>query len=201
MFIYLVNELVFGGIYFSNQLLSSFFCRLVLIYGQVGNVLDFLKQKNMLFKKLYVMGDLLEDKVRGKLSHYPIIYAFIGGLGVVIFWRGVWHTMDFLMEFFTSSALNFSITSTSMSGLPWWDGPLSIVIGTALLLVVGLFVNNFIGNEIILSGLKREKKIVEKTEEEVIEDLEEDDHMKSEVFVISDRLKSLEDQLKKNKLI
>lgn len=125
----------------------------------------------MLLKKIYELGDLLEDKVRGKLSHYPIIYAFIGGVGIVVFWRGVWHTMDFLMEYFTATTLNIANTTTSMSGLPWWDGPLSIVIGTALLLMVGLFVNNFIGNEIILSGLRREKKIVEKTEEEVIEDL------------------------------
>ena len=33
--------------------------------------------------------------------------------------------------------------------------------------MTGVFVSNFIGNEIIISGLKGEKKIAEKTEKEV----------------------------------
>ena len=41
--------------------------------------------------------DKLEDKTRGTLSHYPFLYAFLGGIGVVLFWRGVWHTNDFIL--------------------------------------------------------------------------------------------------------
>lgn len=110
----------------------------------------------MIFKKIYNFGDKLEDKVRGKLSHYPIFYAFVGGTGVVVFWRGVWHTIDYLMKYFFSTS--DTLTSASWGNLPWWDGPLSIAIGTILLLTVGLFVTSFIGNEIIISGLKKGKK-------------------------------------------
>jgi hypothetical protein len=146
----------------------------------------------MLFKtiysKIYNAGDKLEDKVRGRLSHYPILYAFIGGAGIIIFWRGVWHSVDTLMEL-----LNFSsTTSTSLPALPWWDGPLSVLIGTILLLTVGLFVTSFIGNEIILSGLKKEKKLVEKTEDEIKSDLKESNEINDEIHHINRRLKRIE---------
>ncbi len=98
--------------------------------------------------------DKLEDKVRGFLSHYPIIYAFIAGIGIVLFWRGVWHTTDDLMI----GQFNFI------------DGPLSFLLGSLILLITGVFVSNFIGNEIIISGLKREKKTSEKTEQEISEE-------------------------------
>ena len=146
----------------------------------------------MVFQKIYNLADKLEDKVRGKLSHYPIIYAFIGGSGIIIFWRGIWHTMDYLMEFFFLGFNGFGVPS-----LLWWDGPLSIAIGVVLLLTVGLFVTSFIGNEIIISGLKREKKIVEKTEEEVGEELNEDKKIKHEIHEMDGRLRRIEDILKK----
>lgn len=111
--------------------------------------------------------DKLEDKVRGKLSHKPIIYAFIGGVGVVIFWRGVWHTMDYFMTLIAAKLPTSEVGSIDIGALPWWDGPLSIFIGSALLLISGIFVSSFIGNEVILSGLKGEKKIVEKAEMEI----------------------------------
>jgi len=41
------------------------------------------------------------------------------------------------------------------------------VISALVLMLTGLFVSFFIGDRIILSGLKHEKKIEEKTEEEV----------------------------------
>ena len=34
--------------------------------------------------------------MRGFLSHYPMIYALVGGVGIVSFWRGVWETSDLL---------------------------------------------------------------------------------------------------------
>lgn len=108
--------------------------------------------------------DLLEDKVRGRLSHFPILYAFCGGIGIVLFWRGVWHSADYIMLLLRN---NIGISSTDLSTEIWWDGPLSFLIGTILLLISGLFVSNFIGNEIIMSGLRGEKKLSEKTETEV----------------------------------
>lgn len=101
---------------------------------------------NMLIKKIVVFFDKLEDKVRRRLSHYPIMYGFLGGIGVVLFWRGVWHISDEL----------------SLSSIA------SIVLGSIILLITGVFVSTFIGNKVIISGLVGEKRLTEK-EEEVIE--------------------------------
>ncbi|MBY0473075.1 hypothetical protein K2Q00_02180 [Patescibacteria group bacterium] len=90
--------------------------------------------------------DKLEDHVRGRLSRRPLIYSFIGGVGIVLFWKGVWETAEYYPSLF---------------GLP------SLLIGALIMLPTGLFVSFFIGDNIILSGLKHEKKVVEKTEEEL----------------------------------
>lgn len=98
--------------------------------------------------------DHLEDKVRARLSHRSVIYAFIGGITVVLFWRGVWHTGDILM---------------AKGGFWGWlfYEPTTIIWTSAILLMTGLFVSSFIGERIVISGLKNEKKITDRTEEEV----------------------------------
>jgi len=90
--------------------------------------------------------DKLEDKIRKRLSKRPIVYAFIGSVGIILLWRGVWMTAD-MFDFMT--------------------GPVSIIIGLAIALFIGLFVSFFVGDQIIISGIKEEKKIDEKTEEEI----------------------------------
>ncbi|MEK7635993.1 MAG: hypothetical protein AAB405_02800 [Patescibacteria group bacterium] len=90
--------------------------------------------------------DRLEDKVRASLSRRPIVYTFIGAVAIVLFWRGVWMTAD-MFEFM--------------------NGPVSILLSVALLLLTGLFVSFFIGDRLLISGLKQEKKIAEKTELEI----------------------------------
>ena len=120
-----------------------------------------------MIKKIIRWSDRFEDTVRGKLSRYPVLYAFVGGTGVIVFWRGVWHTTDYVMQ----TVSDFVISSSSdLSGMIWWDGPLSIFLGGGLLLVTGVLVPSFIGNELIISGIRKEKKIVEKTEEELVEE-------------------------------
>ena len=99
----------------------------------------------MIRKKVLRFFDKLEDKVRGRLSHYPILYAFLGGIGVVLFWRGVWHIAD-----------DINISSI-----------ISIIIGSILLLITGVFVSAFIGSRLIISGLIGEEKLVEKEESEI----------------------------------
>ena len=94
------------------------------------------------FSRLF---DRLEDKTRAQLSRAPIVYALIGGIGVVLFWRGVWHIADDLEV--------HSVTS--------------IIVGTLILLTTGVFVSAFIGNRLIISGLSGEKKLEEKTKEEI----------------------------------
>ncbi|MEK7657636.1 MAG: hypothetical protein AAB366_00335 [Patescibacteria group bacterium] len=96
--------------------------------------------------KIVKFFDKLEDKIRTILSRRPILYAFIGAVGIVLFWRGVWMTADMF---------------------PFMNGPVSIFVSVVLLLLTGLFVYFFIGDKVIISGLKQEKKMIEKTEEEI----------------------------------
>lgn len=98
-----------------------------------------------IFKKIYKFFDKLEDKIRGKLTHFPLFYAFIGSVGIVSIWRGIWHIQD----------------GWNMSG------GASLFWGILITISTGLFVSFFIGENIIISGLNKEKRIDEKTEEEI----------------------------------
>ena len=106
---------------------------------------------------MYKFFDKLEDHIRGALSHFPIWYALVGGTGLVIFWRGIWHSMDYLV--YVAHSVHTMQPDSLSSELIWWDGPLSLLIGIVILLSTGLFVSSFIGGEIIISGIKGEKKI------------------------------------------
>lgn len=110
-----------------------------------------------MFKKVVNYFDKLEDRIRGRLSRYPILYTLIGGTGIVLFWRGVWVTAD---EIFLLMPLE----------LQWLNGPISIIISTFVLLLTGLFVSFFVADNILLSGMKQEKKLIEKTESEIREE-------------------------------
>ncbi|MFA5095302.1 MAG: hypothetical protein WC447_01410 [Candidatus Paceibacterota bacterium] len=145
-------------------------------------------------KSIINFFDKLEDKIRGRLSHYPILYAFIGGVGIVAFWRGVWHTADLISEIIFSFQTNGSV---NLGALPWWDGPLSIIVGGILLLSTGLFVFGFIGSEAIISGLKGEKRLAEKTQEEVKAEAGAIKEIKEEVKEISRHLDEIEKDLGK----
>jgi uncharacterized membrane protein (DUF106 family) len=114
----------------------------------------------MIFKRIVKFLDKLEDKIRGKLSHYPIIYALVGGIGVVLFWRGIWHTADMITYYFISSPMTLTVHEVL-------DGPVSFIIGTLILLITGVFVSSFIGNRLIISGLVGEKKLAEKEVDEI----------------------------------
>lgn len=98
-------------------------------------------------RRILKFFDKFEDGVRNKLSRYPITYAFIGAVGVVLFWRGVWGIAD---------------------STPFLQDPyVSLLVSIVILLAIGLFVSFFVGDSILLSGLKGEKKMMEKTELEV----------------------------------
>jgi hypothetical protein len=146
-----------------------------------------------IYKVIYDACDRLEDRVRGFLSHYPIIYALVGATGVVIFWRGVWHTADYIMSF--ASAGNVGVSSVDVNLGLWWDGPLSILVGGTMLLMTGVFVSNFIGNEIIISGLKGEKKIAEKTEKEVRTEEDRLAGVRAQVAAIHSQMAGLKTEL------
>ncbi|MCK6462910.1 MAG: hypothetical protein L6Q29_03795 [Candidatus Pacebacteria bacterium] len=108
-------------------------------------------------KKTVKFFDKTEDKIRSNLSHHPIIYATIGAVGTVLLWRGVWMMADAL-SFWNKNPFDKNMLI---------DGIVSVGASAIILLGSGLFVSFFIGDRIILSGLNKEKKLAEKTEEEI----------------------------------
>ena len=122
------------------------------------------------------------------MSHRQIFYGLVGGIGIVLFWRGVWHTADYFSLVFMKRESG----SATIDMAALWDGLLSFGIGSILLLLTGLFVSSFIGNEIIISGLKGEKKVAEKTEEEVETETTLVKDLRKEMREIKDRLGRIE---------
>ena len=114
--------------------------------------------------------DRLEDKLRSRLSHRSILYAVIGGTLTILFWRAVWHTADKIMmgeglsSMFNESKLIFN--ANGWGGVIFYE-PITFIWTLIALLLTGLFVSIMIGDRIILSGIKHEKRIDEKTEDEI----------------------------------
>ncbi len=137
----------------------------------------------------------LQRKIQIYLSHHPLLYALIVGIGIVLFWRGVWHSADQIhstIEFFSAGS------SMSIMDTPWWDGPLSFIVGCLMLYLTGAFTSSFIGNELILSGLRGEKKLNERTEADLKNEVNSISDIKEELFVISKKLEILEKKAESN---
>ena len=125
-------------------------------------------------RKILSFFDKLEDNIRAALSRHPIIYAFIGGTAIVLFWRGVWLVAD---------------------TLPFLTGPVSIFVSVAILLAMGLFVSFFIGDSIIISGLKKEKRLDEKVVSEVKTELDMLTDIQKRLNDIEKELKTLREEM------
>ncbi|OGI86162.1 hypothetical protein A3A01_02545 [Candidatus Nomurabacteria bacterium RIFCSPLOWO2_01_FULL_39_17] len=132
-------------------------------------------ERQNILRRIIRLFDKLEDKIRGKLSHHPIFYAIIGGIGVVLFWRGVWHTAD-----------DIGIGSL-----------VSLFLGTVILLLIGVFVSAFIGNRLIISGLIGEKKIEEKEQAEIETEEAELRNLQSTLSRVEKKLDQFEAEMKK----
>src|SRR3989344_305655 len=98
-------------------------------------------------KKIVSFFDKLEDEVRIRLSHNPILYALVGAVGIILLWKGVWEMAELI---------------------PALHGFGSVVAGVVILLFSGLLVSFFIGDSIIISGVKKEKKLVERSELDIL---------------------------------
>src|SRR5690348_1257048 len=98
-------------------------------------------------RKVLMFFDRVEDRVRASLSRMPIIYALVGAIGIILMWKGVEETAKLV---------------------PFLYGPASFLLGALILLGSGLLVSFFVGDNIIISGIMREKKLVDKAEKEVI---------------------------------
>jgi len=60
-----------------------------------------------------------------------------------------------------------------------------------------VFVSVFVGNRLIISGLKGEKKIVEKTEEEILSEENQIEKLQKTLNKVEEKLESIEEQIKK----
>ena len=118
----------------------------------------------------------IEDKSRNYFENFPFLHAFLAGIGVVLFWRGVWETSDRL-----------GINSI-------W----SIILGILILIIIGLFLQTFVGNTIIIKKVEGEKKIdlktktdVKKVEEEVVEEEITLGHLAKKLEIIESKIENL----------
>jgi len=138
----------------------------------------------MYLMRLFKLFDNLEDYTREHLAKHPLFYSFLGGIMVVLFWRGVWDTADIL-----ANRNNF---------LHWFFyGPNQVVFSTVLLMLMGLMVSVFVGEKIIISGLRHEKKVEDRTEEIVEEEVITLKHIRDEVRSVKAELKEEIDSFKK----
>lgn len=129
--------------------------------------------------KIVKFFDRLEDRIRETLSHFPLIYGIVGGIAIVVFWRGVWEIFDNIEIF------------NGISG-----GFLTLLISTAILLGTGLFVSFFIGDRIILSGLRHEKKLEEKALEEIEKEFDIIKHVQIKLESIEKTLSEIREKIK-----
>ncbi len=108
------------------------------------DIIQIMQPKKNFLQKIISYVEEKESTLRNYLRKHPFLYTFIGSIAVILFWRGIWHTADLI---------------------PFLNGPVSIIVGGLILVVTGLFIASFFGE--IISGLKKEEKIVVKTEGEV----------------------------------
>jgi len=131
-----------------------------------------------MLKKIIRYFDKWEDRNRAWLSRHTILYALISAVGIVLLWKGVWEIAE---EY------------------PILHGGGSLAVGLLLLLSTGLLVSFFVGEGIIISGVKREKKLVEKTEQEVRSESTDIEYMISQIDKLSDRLEVIEHTINRNR--
>ena len=87
----------------------------------------------------------IEHNARKYFEQYPFTHAFLAGVGVILFWRGAWEVADMINI-----------------------GPfLSIIIGSLMLGAIGLFVQTFVGNAIIIKNVEKEKQFEQKTKKDI----------------------------------
>lgn len=96
---------------------------------------------NFLTKKLLGM----QQRARKYFEQFPFLQAILAGVGVIVFWRGIWEGLD----------------RTGVSPL------VSIIIGIIILGAVGVFVETFIGNTMIIKEVLQEEKVGKKNMKEV----------------------------------
>lgn len=110
-----------------------------------------------MINRLYNYLKHLGKKLRKGLTKRPVLYTLIGSFATVLFWRGVWHTTDLLEA--QGGVFGFLFSAHG-----------SLILSAAILIVTGLFVSFFVGDVVILAGMSKEQKLLEKAEKKIEED-------------------------------
>jgi hypothetical protein len=135
----------------------------------------------------------LEGKFRATLKRHPLVYAFVAGVGIVLFWRGVWHLTDFI-------GLIFFYSNDQVTTIDWpagIDSVVSLVLGSFLLLSSGLFISEFLSGQILITDVKKEEKMAEKTEEDVQRESSELPSIEKDIQHIAAEIKDLQEHIHK----
>ncbi len=126
----------------------------------------------------YVTKRLLriEEGARKFFERIPFLHAFLAGVGVILFWRGVWELAD----------------------IQKLDPAASIVLGSFLLGGIGLFIQTFVGNSIIIKTVKKEEQTEKQTEkkaEQALEEVEKEEitllHLSKKIDELNSKIDSL----------
>lgn len=121
----------------------------------------------------------IESAARKFFEFIPFTHAFLAGVGVILFWRGVWEVADIIML----------------------DPVASILLGIAILGGIGLFIQTFVGNAIIIKNVEREGKIEKSTSKKISQvesEVEREEMTLQKLSQKIDKLNTKIDNLSKN---
>ena len=144
-------------------------------------------------KTFFIFLKTAGKKFQRALRRHPLIYAFVGGVGIVLFWRGVWYLTDFLV--FAILVPRSQVTTIDWTG--GIDGGISLVLGVVLLLSTGLFVSEFLSGQVLMAEGREEEKLAKETEEDVKKESSELPSIEEGLQHIEEEIKNLKNQARR----
>lgn len=88
-----------------------------------------------------------EKKLRRKLRMHHFLFAFLGGVGIVLFWYGIWETAGSILEIYP---------------------PLSVLIGMTILSIMGIFIMEIVGKEALSEEIEEVERGEKKISKEIV---------------------------------
>jgi len=136
-------------------------------------------------KAFFNFFDNLEDKVRYKLSRRPNLYAFISGIGIVLFFRGVWMLFDASDIFYKHN----------------WSGWLTLLVSMIILLLTGTLVSHNLDSDVVISGRLGKKKATEikldELQKEEVAEIRQLKELKNDITELKTALLGLTEEIRK----
>ncbi len=136
-------------------------------------------KKNIFFNKIEKKITKIQLKNRNFLAKHKFFYSLLGATGVVLYWRGVWHMADILENRGGFLEIFFSPIG-------------SLILGILILSFGGILVQELIGTDTIISGLKKQKRDIDKTIDELSKEEEIRKKEKNLIVEIDNHLHKIE---------